>query len=71
MVTKEDLDVVAVAALGGGQWGGGRGEAWGTEHLRFTSPRGLSLRENKERPGGGRGPTGGSAGTVDGSPGAP
>lgn len=24
MVTKEDLDVVAVAALGGGQWGGGR-----------------------------------------------
>lgn len=23
LVTKEDLDVVAVAALGGGQWGGG------------------------------------------------
>lgn len=54
---------------GGVSVGRGQGEASGAGHLRFTSPRGLSLGVNKERPGGSR--AGGSAGIVDGSPRAP
>lgn len=41
----------SVAAAAPGVFGEGQGEAWGTGHLGFTSPRGLSLRVNKECPG--------------------